>query len=155
MTAHTIICLRLRGIALCRTLPRGWVAETLCAQLGCHDHSPWHTAEQCTLPACKIPVGDLELVCRPAFQAIIEALHQQMQQHLAAEKAAAAAASVAAAKRVSPFGAMSNLMKVHTFWLWELRQRFGTLRVACFSCRVASKVVMQTSACVMSHDAMP
>ena len=50
--------------------------------------------------------------CRPAFQAIIEALHQQMQQHVASEKAAAAAASVATARGVSPFGAMSNLMKV-------------------------------------------
>ncbi len=49
---------------------------------------------------------------RPAFQAIIEALHQQMQQHLAAEKAAAAAASAVAAKGVSPFGTLSTLMKV-------------------------------------------
>ena len=63
---------------------------------------------------CKLPETVFELVCRPAFQAIIEALHQQMQQHLAAEKAAAAAASAAASKRVSPFGAMSNLMKVRT-----------------------------------------
>ena len=51
-------------------------------------------------------------VRRPAFQAIIEALHHQMQQHLAAEKAAAAAASAVAAKGVSPFGTISTLMKV-------------------------------------------
>ena len=58
------------------------------------------------------PNSSCDAACRPAFQAIIEALHQQMQQHVASEKAAAAAASAATARGVSPFGAMSNLMKV-------------------------------------------
>jgi len=97
--------------SLVTNLPPSRVAETSCAHHSRHICSPPDVRQQRT-------AYDFEVVCRPAFQAIIEALHQQMQQHLAAEKAAAAAASAAAAKRVSPFGAMSNLMKVRNLHTW-------------------------------------